>query len=211
MKFNYELKIGDKTFFLEDEAATMADFVKQVAPWQALEIEAAGFSGVYFSHRTTRGNDEYYALIRPAEGLELHLGIKKDQSGILFPGKYDKSKQATIKEWRKMLHCVGDWDGDEGEAGNNQFTQSASASSKPANEPPTTRQPKSEQEEKLTVQLRELLDAAGLTAVGQIKQKTISALKLKVGLTLEQLTLDQKFALYDILYNEAEQRSAKST
>lgn len=206
MKVSYELKIGDKVYYIEDEADSMEDFVRKIAPYQALEIEARGKTGVYLSYRKTADDDEYFALFHAETGTELHLGVRKDGSKMLFPGKFDKARKTTDKSWKPVLH---------GQNGNLEGESKPVANSQPlkvvSNEPPPDPSGDRDagQEEQLTVKLRGLLTKLKVENAGQEKMKIKTALGLRNGLLLTELDQRQKFDLYDILFAEVESAGTK--
>lgn len=106
MKFTYPLEIGQKTFVIEDEAASMQELFEKVAPMQAMEIAAQGKPDVYLSFRTTRDGHKYYALVCPPEHTEFALGMSQKRPGELFPGKVIKSgnTKKTVREWTRIQH-----------------------------------------------------------------------------------------------------------
>lgn len=203
MKVTYELKLGDRSFFLEDDVISMKDFFQKFAPYQALEVETSGMTGVYLSHRVTSGGDDYYALVRPEEGLELHFGVVKDNSGRMFPGKYNKAEKRTDKRWVKIQH--GNM-ADPGETKTGQ--EPVPIATNGANSPPPLQASKTNQEEQLTAQCRELMDSLGIENVGQEKKLVLDMLKLRVGRQLKDLTLEEKFTLYNALFAAFKQRQA---
>lgn len=201
MKINYELKIGDKSYFIEDEVESMQEFLRKHAPFQALETATLGMTGVYLSHRQTKSGDEYFALYRVEDNKELHLGVKKEGKGLLFPGRYDKANKRTDKTWKPVLHGNSEEEEQEPPV---RSTPPASTKSEPITETkPGTIKPMPEQEERLTVQIRELLEAAGIENAGHEKTKVMKALELKTGALVKDLAYHQKLDLYGVLVEEA--------
>lgn len=201
MKVSYELKIGDKAYYIEDEVENMQEFVRKHAPFQALETETRGMTGVYLSYRKTQDDDEYYALLDAEANKELHLGVKKDGSGVLFPGKYDKRNKRTDKTWKPVLH--GNCDNEEQEPPARPAPPTAAKPETVLEAKPATVTPMPEQEERLTVQIRELLEAAGIENAGHEKTKVMKALGLKTGILVKDLAYHQKLDLYGVLVEEA--------
>lgn len=200
MRYTYQLVIGDKTYGIEGEFASMAEFFQEIAPMQAMEIVSRGMTGVYLSHRNV-GDNHFYALLRPDQQLEFHFGLLKKGNGKMFPGKKDKTTGKTQRGWTPVQYGLQGDDDSEIEP-TTGYQQPATSDALPS-------EPKSEQEERLTVQIRELMDAAGIDNLGREKHKILNSLGLKVGLLLKDLSYHQKLDLYQVLFEEAKAMSGK--
>jgi hypothetical protein len=95
MKFEFDLRVGDRVIRITDEAETQTEFFQKMAFWDT--IPNAGPNGeaeLKFTYRTPKGY-EYYSIACPDAGVEFKFGEFKEKKKCLFP-----------KTWEPILHGV---------------------------------------------------------------------------------------------------------
>src|SRR5215468_8992366 len=93
MKFEFDLRVGDRVIRIMDEAETQTEFFQKMAFWDT--IPKAGPNGeaeLHFTYRTPQGY-EYYSIACPDAGLEFKFGQFQKNKNSLFP-----------KTWEQILH-----------------------------------------------------------------------------------------------------------
>jgi pyruvate/2-oxoglutarate dehydrogenase complex dihydrolipoamide acyltransferase (E2) component len=93
MKFEFDLRVGDRVIRISDEAANATEFFQKMAFWDT--IPHAGPNGeaeLKFSFRTPKGC-EYYSIECGDAGKEFKFGQFKADKTRLFP-----------KTWESILH-----------------------------------------------------------------------------------------------------------
>lgn len=198
MKHTFPFNFGDRTIMIEFEADTPADFIEKIAFYDSLPAATPnGATDLRFLVRRPKdkqGNPvTYYSIISLKDNLELKLHQHRANPKSLY----------SKGEWVRLVsgRDTGDDEEPPTERSAEPSTQQAQAS--PVTAVNGKQNGKSDQEEKLTVMIRELFDAKGIDNVGAEKMTTLKLLGLPKGLALSDLTLDQKFALYEKLYAEA--------
>lgn len=92
MKFTFDLRLGDRTIRIEDDATTEHELWRKLAFWDSLPTSGPnGETDLRFSYRTPQGF-EFFALECRSIGQEFKFGQKKDDKH-LFP-----------KGWEAMQH-----------------------------------------------------------------------------------------------------------
>lgn len=197
MKFTVPFNFGDRTIMIEFEADSPADFIEKIAFYDSLPAATPkGATDLRFLVRRPKDKSgervTYYSIISPEDKLEFKLHQHRANPKSLY----------CTGEWVRLVSGRDTGDDEEPTERNAELpTQQAQAS--PVTAVNGKQNGKSDQEEKLTVMIRELFDAKGIDNVGAEKMTTLKLLGLPKGLALSDLTLDQKFALYDKLYAEA--------
>lgn len=95
MRFEFDLKLGDRVIRMADEAATPAEVFERMAFWDSLPKKGPGGEGdLEFSYRTPKGF-EYYAIVCPSAGQEFKFGQLKDEKGQLFPKGWEELRRGA--------------------------------------------------------------------------------------------------------------------
>lgn len=123
MKVVAPFEIGGRLYHVEADGETMADIVRQIAPWQAFERATVDKPDAIFSHRSvTKNGDtyEYFALLSPSENKEFPLGLSNKVKGQLFPGRVvkDGGQKKTVRGWQGVQYGANIEEEEAGETGN---------------------------------------------------------------------------------------------
>jgi hypothetical protein len=105
MKFEFDLRVGDRVIRIIDEANSQTEFFQKMAFWDT--VPKAGPNGeaeLQFTFRTPQGY-EYYSIACPDAGKEFKFGQPKGEQkrGQLFP-----------KTWEPILHGADHHEEEEG-------------------------------------------------------------------------------------------------
>lgn len=104
MKFEFDLRVGDRVIRITDEAATPAEWFRKMAFYD--QIPKAGPGGeaeLKFTYRTPKGY-EYFSIACPDAGMEFKFGQFREQKERLFP-----------KAWEQILHGLDHYEEEEHE------------------------------------------------------------------------------------------------
>lgn len=98
MKFSFDLRIGDRSIRIEEEAADEHEFWRRMAFWDSLP--AAGPNGeadLRFSYRTPKGF-EYYTLECRSAGMQFDFGQMNKPTKDLFPKSWSQIQHGQREE-----------------------------------------------------------------------------------------------------------------
>lgn len=201
MKFTVPFNFGSRTIMIELEADSPADFIEQIAFYDSLpETTPKGATDLRFLVRRPKdknGNQvTYYSIISREDNLEFKLHQHRANPKSL----YSKGEWVRLVSGRDV--------GDEEAAEQNDLPPDVTfedkrefrSQSRPEGQGKPT---DADNEEKLTIRIMELLESQGIDSVGAEKMKTLKMLGLQRGLLVKQLSLDEKFRLYELLFNES--------